>query len=242
MKMFAAACAVLLMTGTAQAQFVFNEGADAGQTLATARSTAVGAPGRAITGINGRIGSLPDADLYRIYIADPASFSAMVSNTGNSIAGTPSDLDTALFLFDGTGQAIATNDDDGQSLLSALPAGNARYANLAAGNYYLGISNSGNEPVNSVNQLLFATYTGGDPTSIRGPAGGLNPTTLSNFNSNQGETNASLATGGYIITLTGVTTGVVAAVPEPAAWGLMLVGFAATGATLRRRRRTLASA
>jgi hypothetical protein len=32
----------------------------------------------------------------------------------------------------------------------------------------------------------------------------------------------------------------VAAVPEPTSWALMISGFAATGATLRRRRRTVA--
>lgn len=34
----------------------------------------------------------------------------------------------------------------------------------------------------------------------------------------------------------------VGAVPEPAAWGLMIVGFGAVGGTLRRRRRTIALA
>jgi hypothetical protein len=34
----------------------------------------------------------------------------------------------------------------------------------------------------------------------------------------------------------------VAAVPEPATWGLMIIGFACTGTMLRRRRQVLARA
>ncbi|MBS0362944.1 MAG: PEPxxWA-CTERM sorting domain-containing protein [Proteobacteria bacterium] len=36
-----------------------------------------------------------------------------------------------------------------------------------------------------------------------------------------------------------ISEAVVAAVPEPATWALMLLGFGGLGATLRRRRRSL---
>ena len=45
-------------------------------------------------------------------------------------------------------------------------------------------------------------------------------------------------TGGYSGAVRYWSTGV-AAVPEPGTWALMLVGFGAAGASLRRRRRSL---
>ena len=232
MKILATALAVIvLLPGIAAAQ-TYTE-INAGQTLGTAANTTLPATGQTLTAINGTL-TAQDADLFRIYISSPGSFSATTNNaiTNSSYPG-GFDLDTALFLFDATGHAIATNDDEasGLHLTSTLSSGNALLAGLAAGYYYLGISISGNEAVNSTNNLLFQT---GSTTATRGPAGSINPTTLADFDSNAYDDTP----GAYQITLTGVTFGpaAVAGVPEPATWAMMVMGFGAIGAGLRGRK------
>src|SRR3954449_412851 len=112
-SLFAFAAAVTLSTSAVHAQFV--EAGDAGQTLAGASNT--GVFGTTLTSITGTIGSATDADLYRIVITAPTTFSASTVNGLTSI-------DTALFLFNGSGAAIYMNDDaSGLTLQSALPAG-----------------------------------------------------------------------------------------------------------------------
>ena len=226
--LMAAASLSLSLGGAAAA--TFTEVGDAGQTLATVQGTASAAApaGTALTSISGTIPTTAqqDADLYAFRIDTPTTFSV------TTVGGTT--LDTAVFLFSTNGAPIATNDDasSGTSTGSTLSAGNTLYANLPAGTYFLGISLSGNEAVNSVSQLLFNPYPGGDSTATRGAASGLNPATLSNFNSNAlgGET-----TSAYAITLTGAST---AAVPEPSTCVLLTLGATATISLLRKSRRT----
>jgi hypothetical protein len=221
----AASLGVLASTSHAQ---VFTETTDAGQTLATADPTGA-ISGIPLTTIVGTFNSTTDADLYVIQITAPTTFSATTNNTATNLGG----QDTALFLFTLAGVPIATNDDapGGTTTDSTLPAGNALFTSLSAGTYLLGISESGNEPVNSANQLLFAGYPGGDTTAVRGAASGLNPTQESNFNSNPFPGGGS---GAYEIDLTGSAT---SAVPEPSTWAaVVLGGVAAAFAFLRRRR------
>jgi len=137
---------------------IFTESGDAGQTQATAQ---VAGGGGVLTDIVGSLRSPVDADLFLIKITNPASFSA---STVNATGGF---LDTQLFLLTLAGAPLLLNDDDagGLTVLSTLPTGSA--ASLAAGLYLLGISQSGYDPANSVNQLLFAS---GLTTSVRGPA------------------------------------------------------------------------
>jgi hypothetical protein len=224
-----AAAASIGMVGSAAHAQVFAESTDAGQTLPTADLTGA-VSGLPLTTITGTFSSATDADLYEFQITSPTTFSASTNNTVTNLGG----QDTALFLFSSSGVAIATNDDapGGTTTDSTLPAGNALFTSLSAGTYYLGISESGNEPVNSANQLLFAGYPGGDTTAIRGPASGLNPTTEANFNSN---TFPGGGSGAYEIDLTGSAT--VGVVPEPSSWAAVaLGGVAAAFAFLRRRR------
>ncbi len=217
----------------ATALTTFTETADAGQTLKTAAATAsTAAPaGSPLTTIFGSLSTASDADLYAITISTPSTFSA---STVNSVTGT-SGLDTALFLFNASGVAIATNDDasGGASVDSSLPSGNTLYANLMSGVYYLGIGSSGNEAINSASQLLFAGYPGGDTTAVRGTASGLNPTTLSTFNSNEFDTTTS---GAYEIDLTSTATAANPAVPEPSTWAAFVLGGIAAGFAILRRR------
>ena len=191
----------------------YTETGDSGQTLATAQDAG------AATGFAGTLGAAQDADLYRFTVATAGNytFSTVNALTLDTTAGIS--LDTAIFLFSSTGTALVTNDDASNTDVTS------RFTTtLAAGTYYFGISESGNEPVNSVNQLLFAGYPAGDTTATRGPASGLNPTTESTFNG-QSYT-ADLGT--YSVSI--------AAVPEPSAWAAVaLGGVAALGLGLRRR-------
>ena len=61
-----------------------------------------------------------------------------------------------------------------------------------------------------------------------------------NFNANTNNTyRIDLTAGGNTVTsFAQLGSGAVAAVPEPATWAMMLVGFGAMGVSLRRRRRT----
>jgi hypothetical protein len=165
------------------------------------------------------------------------TFSATTNNVATNLSG----VDTALFLFNSNGMAIATNDDaSGTTLDSTLPAGNALYASLAAGTYYLGISTSGNEAINSASQLLFAGYPGGDTTAVRGAVAEINPTTEANFNGNSFDTTTS---GAYEIDLTSAATAFnPAIVPEPSTWVLLALGGLIALAALRGFRPRAASA
>ena len=218
------AASLFALVGTSQA-VTFPEPGDAGQTLATAQYTGTNNT-TSLTMITGTFNGTNDADLYVIDITNPATFYATTVNTATNVGG----QDTALFLFSATGVAIATNDDSsGTSTDAALPSGNTLYASLGAGTYYLGISESGNEAVNSANQLLFNGYPGGDTTAVRGAASGVNPTTLATFNGNSFGGGA----GAYEIDLGSVATD--AAVPEPSTWIVVVASLGALG-FLRRHR------
>lgn len=231
MKYLLAAVAALLSTAAGAQTYI--EG-DAGQTLTTFADTTTLATGTPLTTINGTLTG-QDADLFRIYISAPGMFLASTNNaiTNNSYTGPGGGaLDTALFLFDQAGHAIATNDDaDGLALTSTLSTASPLLQSLTAGYYFLGIGISGNEPVNSANNLLFAM---GGTTDTRGPAGNITPTTLFDFDRNAYDA----APGAYSITLNGVSAGpaVAGPVPEPAGWALMVGGFGLLGAAMRRRR------
>ena len=234
-SLFAAASFVALGSTSQAATLLttYAETGDAGQTLATAQGTAsTAAPaGTTLNTITGTFNGLNDADLFVIRIATPSAFSASTVNAATNLGG----QDTALFLFNASGVAIATNDDaaGGASTDSSLPTGNTLYASLAAGTYFLGISESGNEPVNANSQLLFAGYPGGDTTAVRGAASGLNPTTLATFDSQSFGGGA----GAYEIDLSGAATAANPnAVPEPSTWAALALGSLATLAITRRRR------
>lgn len=212
-----AAASLAALAGQAGAATI-NENGDAGQTLATLQDTGSSGPLQSITAISGLVSSSTDADLYLIHIADPASFMASAD------AGTAM-FDPQLFLLTLNGAAVALNDDaaGGMSTLPALSGING----LTAGFYILGISQGGYDPVNAVNQLLFAP---GLPTDIRYGATGLQPTTLAGFS----DGTFFADSGSYKINLAGVDSLSVSAVPEPATALL----FAAGGllAAMRRRR------
>jgi hypothetical protein len=208
----------------------YSETGDAGQTQLTAQIASGG--GTALTSIGGSYASQLDVDLFVINITNPSAFSA--TTLGSSL------LDTQLFLFTMSGAPVYMNDDDASVsgdinafLLSTLPSGHAK-GPQTAGLYLLGISLSGNDPVNLDNQLLFAD---GISTDVRGPASGLLNTELFDF------TNGTKfdEQGAYTITLSGVDEP--AAVPEPATGALVVLAFGLCALnSAKKSRRTVAAA
>jgi hypothetical protein len=170
--------------------------------------------------ISGTTGLSEQGDVYKIYISDPANFSASTL----SLAGGRNGFNTQLFLFNLDGTGIASNDDTaGHGTLSQLPAGNPLYTGLAAGYYYLVIDGSSSSPANSTGGAIFPDSP---PTGIYGPQSS-GAFTQYTGNSNEG--------GTYSIALTGVS--IATAVPEPSSMALLFVAGGAGFTWILRKRR-----
>ncbi len=218
-----AVAAVVMTAGSVNAA-TYVETGDAGQTLGTAAiaDTQPGMPLDAITGIL----TANNADLFQIYISDPATFSA------NTLFTTPgvNNFNTSLFLFNADGFGVYANDDSTGSQ-SALPAGDA-LSPTTAGLYYIAISGSGFSPV-SADGSIFPTPDGVTIPfdAILGPTGVGGAKILSGWAGNSGSN-----FGAYKINLTGAVF-----VPEPTVSVLLPSLFALWGAaSLKRRARSKA--
>lgn len=203
----------------------YTEVGDAGQSFGTAQSTATSqaSAGAPLGRIFGSLASIGDADIFAIFISNPAAFSA---TTVNSLTGSIN-LDTQLFLFDSQGRAVFGNDDDpsGTTLGSTLPAGSA-FGPQVAGLYYLGISLSGNEPVNFASQLMFLLPSTSTEIRQRNPNA---PGFVFNFD----PSGATSGFGAYQIDLIGART---AFVPEPTTIALAVLGAIGIAAVARKGR------
>lgn len=165
----------IILTGCEFVLTLHAELGDAGDVLHFAQAPCKVGPLHVITGTNGA----NDADLYKITIDTPASFSA--STCGG--AG----FDTQLFLLDANGRGIACNDD-----VCAAQSTITNALVTTAGVYYLAVSNYDRDPV-SLGGLIFPNGSSGQngPT---GPGGAL-PIV--------GWSGTVAAGGAYTITLTG---------------------------------------
>lgn len=224
----AAASAALIFPSAASAGFVWSERAPGAGDLTATAQVVLDSGFNTLDGIRGTLDSttpvngLPtyQVDLFRIRITDPAAFSATTIAPG---------FDASLFLFDLNGLAVYTNDDDGQSTESALPA---PLAGIAAGIYYLGIGMGGFQALDASSLSMFQA---GSFTDVLGadPAAGA----LAGWTSMFGTLFESPVT--YDIVLTGATN---AEIPEPATLALLLGAGLAGWASRRNRPATARTA
>ncbi len=176
----------LSFAGTAQA-LSFNEMGNAGELLDTAQVIGGGEP---LTEINGStsFGANDFADLFQ-FKTTGGFFSATTE-------GGDTDFDTALFLFDKTGDVVLSNDDidfDNFVVESEISG------DLAAGIYYLGITGAGYLPTDGLGSII------NDP--IDPPFG------FDTFGTLGGWQDEPFETGSYTVSLEGAE----AVIPTPAA-------------------------
>ena len=143
---------LLAWPSTLHAATVWAEAGDAGDSLATRQQTAgVGV----LTQISGTLPTDSDVDIYQITIPTPALFTAWVDGFVTS--------DPDLWLFDSSGFGVVHNDivSGGKTSLTGAFV-------LAAGNYFLAISNDGAEALSSGGPIWAPAY---NFTGARAPDG-----------------------------------------------------------------------
>jgi hypothetical protein len=196
--------------------------ADAGDMPVTAQVT----PGSGnLAFITGSLSDGVDVDMFAIYVADPAAFSATTDVPQTAIT------DTQLWLFDAGGMGVMANDDitngggqyNGRSRVTA----GGLYGPAAPGVYYLAVSGWDRDPHSATGAIFNddQQYTG--TVGPTGPGGGL---ALSTWDS---DGNQNGGVGNYRIRLTGATH-VPAVVPEPAPLVLVALGLGLVTSLLQR--------
>lgn len=224
-----AAMALSFALTTPAVALVWHETAPgAGESLATAQNTIGTTADRSLSEIFGTLDTIrlvnqdprTQVDVFRIFIGDVGSFSARTVSANND--------DTSLFLFNGAGRGVYSNDDTITDLLSYLPPGGP----LLPGFYFLGVSLGGYMARDALGASLFAAgsftdVVSGDPSA--GALASFAPTFVSLYEGGLG----------YDILLTGAQ---VAAVPEPETVLLVFAGLAAVAARARRQGRAVRAA
>ena len=202
----------------------WTEVGDAGDSLATAQ---VPTGSGALTSISGSIPSTSatDADMYRLHISMPSTFSA---TTVGAIGAIGLQLQNSqLFLFNAAGLGVYGRDDDPGTPRATLPAGSLLGPQMP-GDYFLAISGFARDPV-SPGGLIFPSSPNATLFGPTGP-GGTQP--ISGWTGLE----AALASrGNYRIDLTGAEFASFAApVPEPDT--LLLLAAGLFGILVLRRR------
>ncbi|HEU4830613.1 MAG TPA: PEP-CTERM sorting domain-containing protein [Candidatus Saccharimonadales bacterium] len=215
------ASSLFLIANTGQAS-TWTEVGDAGDLLNTAQT-----PLGEVTNITGTASTTADADLYKIFISTPTTFSAAVTG------GDGGDNDFSLALFNANGLGVYANDDattdNGQP---GFPA-NHELGPKLPGVYYLAVvmeGSGGNFPisgdVSTQDNYIFPIM---EDTEIVGPTanGGASP--LIGWHSFETPTPLNES---YSVALTGVSP-----VPEPEIISMFLAGLGLLGVLSGRRKR-----
>jgi hypothetical protein len=217
------------IAGDARSLVVFETG-DAGETLATAQSLPAGSV--PLTEIRGAISTdTGDVDLYRIFVSDPASFSATTTNGDSSCNQSicfENEFDATLSLFDANGLGVYYNDDRAFGVGdSQLPAGNP-FSPGEPGFYFLAIADDQLGAVSALdlNGLIFPLPVPEPFTDVVGPTGPGGGDPLVGWLAEI----VAPDPRDYGIVLTGVV------VPEPATGLLTGLGLLLLGSARRRRR------
>ncbi len=190
---------------------------DAGELPGTAQTTmGVGA-------LDAIVGMTTDpsdyADMYQIFISNPAAFSA---STGNGSAT----FDTQLFLFDLAGLGVLANDDFGSLVRSKLPVGS--FVGVA-GLYYLAISGYDYDPFSVDGEIFPDCFP-----CVHGPAGLGGGAAVTHW-----ATSNSLSNGTYQIDLTGVQFANGSSSPTPEPSTMLLLGSGLIGLIGYRMKKKL---
>ena len=220
--------ALILATGFAPGAgaIPWMEVGDAGDLPATAQ---VPTGSGALTSISGSIPSTSatDADMYRLHISAPSTFSA---TTVGTIGASGLQLQNSqLFLFNAARLGVYGRDDDPGTFRTTLPAGSPLGPQLP-GDYFLAISGFARDPV-SPGGLIFPSSPS---TTLFGPTGPGGTQPISGWTGLE----AALASrGNYRIDLTGAQFASLAApVPEPGTLLLLAAGLFAILALRRRNQ------
>jgi filamentous hemagglutinin family protein len=125
------------------------EAGDAGQLLGTAQP--INQATDATPSISGNLDNPNDVDLYQLYLEQGIPFRATTVNG--------SQVDTQLFLFDGNGLGLATNNNsfngfDSSYTQSTIPSEKGHFIPAVSGTYYLGISSYKNNPRSSQDYIF----------------------------------------------------------------------------------------
>ncbi|MDP6986472.1 MAG: hypothetical protein QGG74_00375 [Phycisphaerales bacterium] len=231
-----AVATLAVSVATAAAGPIFDEppGGDAGNSLSTAEDVKtddgtgpIGVIKGELKGTNGFVGGYGDyQDLYRIFIADPAVFSAETFALDPQVGL----RDPMLYLFDEQGRGIAAmNNLDGDNLQATLVNSSANGPLFTApGVYYLAITSAMSEATVLYGDEIVPLFEMGLQEHQVGqvlPHGAWAGAPLSGWTPPTDFENVGL----YEIGLSGVES-----LPVPAPAGLAILGLAAFG---RRRRR-----
>jgi len=211
-KLISFCCILTLAIAGSNALGAWTEVGDAGDLPGTAQVVTGGGPLDAIFGVMNN----SDADMYQIYISDPAGFSAYATSN-----------DPQLFLFDQAGMGVYANDDfDFSDWNAFLPTGDPS-SPTTPGIYYLAVSEFNLDPF-SAGGLIFPSVSFG---LVSGPTGLGGGSPVSYWSGGLG-----LQESGYQIELTGASY-VQDVIPAP---GAILLGSIGLGlVNWLRRRRTL---